>query len=179
TNADRVITITNALREELIARGVDEHKITVVPNGAETERFRPRARNEELEERLGLKGKNVIGYVGSILDYEGIGLLLDSALRLKAERNDVVFLFIGDGAELAQFRERVESENLGDTVMFTGRVPHHEVEEYYSIMDICPFPRLPLPVTEIVSPLKPFEAMAMEKAVVVSSVAAIEDFGSE
>src|SRR5699024_7524619 len=88
TNADRVITITNALREELIARGVDEHKITVVPNGAETERFRPRARNEDLAERLGLKGKTVIGYVGSILDYEGIGLLLDSALRLKAERND-------------------------------------------------------------------------------------------
>src|SRR5699024_4697341 len=147
--------------------------------GAETERFRPRARNEDLAERLGLKGKTVIGYVGSILDYEGIGLLLDSALRLKAERNDVVFLFIGDGAELAQFRERVESENLGDTVMFTGRVPHHEVEDYYSIMDICPFPRLPLPVTEIVSPLKPFEAMAMEKAVVVSSVAALEEIVSD
>lgn len=179
TNADRVITITNALREELIARGVDEHKITVVPNGVETERFRPRARNEDLAERLGVKGKTVIGYVGSILDYEGIGLLLDSALKLKAERTGVAFLFVGDGAELAQFRERVESENLGDTVIFTGRVPHHEVEDYYSIIDICPFPRLPLPVTEIVSPLKPFEAMAMEKAVVVSSVAALEEIVSD
>lgn len=179
TNADRVITITNALREELIARGVDEHKITVVPNGVEIERFQPRARNKDLAEKLGVRGKTVIGYVGSILDYEGIGLLLDSALKLKAERNDVAFLFIGDGAELAEFRERVESENLGDTVMFTGRVPHHEVEEYYSIIDICPFPRLPLPVTEIVSPLKPFEAMAMEKAVVVSSVAALQEIVSD
>lgn len=174
-NADRVITITNALRDELIRRGVNKDKITVVPNGVDTSRFRPKPKNYELAERLGICGKTVIGYVGSILNYEGIDLLLDSARKLKNERDDVAFLFVGDGAELTQYRKRVESEGLADFVTFTGRIPHHEVEEYYSIIDICPFPRLPLPVTEIVSPLKPFEAMAMEKAVVVSNVAALEE----
>jgi len=174
-NADRVITITNALREELIARGVDDEKISVVPNGVESARFTPRERNEDLAARLGLQGKTVVGYVGSILDYEGLGLLIDAAQKLKQERDDVAFLFVGDGAELSQFRERVESENLSDIVIFTGRVPHHEVEDYYTIIDICPFPRLPLPVCEMVSPLKPFEAMAMEKAVIASNVAALAE----
>lgn len=174
-NADRVITITNALREELIARGVDEEKISIVPNGVESDRFTPRERNENLAARLGLQGKTIVGYVGSILDYEGLGLLIDAAQKLKQERDDVAFLLVGDGAELSQFRERVESENLSDTVIFTGRVPHHEVEDYYSIIDICPFPRLPLPVCEMVSPLKPFEAMAMEKAVIASNVAALAE----
>ncbi|MDN5838457.1 MAG: glycosyltransferase family 4 protein [Yaniella sp.] len=174
-NADRVITITNALREELINRGVDEHKITVVPNGVEVSRFKPRERNEDLAVRLGIQSKTVIGYVGSILDYEGLGLLIDAAHQLKQERDDVAFLLVGDGAELAQFRERVESEGLSDIVIFTGRVPHHEVEDYYSIIDICPFPRLPLPVCEMVSPLKPFEAMAMGKVVIASDVAALAE----
>lgn len=174
-NADKVITITNALREELIARGVDERKITVVPNGVETSRFTPRERNQELAARHGLQDKTVVGYVGSILDYEGLGLLIDAAQKLKQERDDVAFLLVGDGAELAQFREKVESENLTDIVIFTGRVPHHEVEDYYSIIDICPFPRLPLPVCEMVSPLKPFEAMAMGKAIIASDVAALSE----
>ena len=59
--------------------------------------------------------------------------------------------------------------------IFTGRVPHEEVESYYSLIDIAPFPRLSLPVTEMVSPLKPFEAMAMEKLVIASDVAALEE----
>jgi len=178
-NADRVITITNALREELIARGVDGQKISVVPNGVEASRFSPREKNHELAVRHGLQDKTVVGYVGSILDYEGLDLLITAAQKLKQERDDVAFLLVGDGAELAQFRERVESENLSDTVIFTGRVPHHEVEDYYSIIDICPFPRLPLPVCEMVSPLKPFEAMAMGKAIIASNVAALAEIISD
>src|SRR5690625_2408050 len=178
-NADRVITITNALREELIARGVDGQKISVVPNGVEASRFSPREKNHELAVRHGLQDKTVVGYVGSILDYEGLDLLITAAQKLKQERDDVAFLLVGDGAELAQFRERVESENLSDTVIFTERVPHHEVEDYYSIIDICPFPRLPLPVCEMVSPLKPFEAMAMGKAIIASDVSALAEIISD
>lgn len=174
-NADQVITITSALRDELINRGVDRDKIVVVPNGVEASRFASRPKNADLAERLGLQDKTVIGYVGSILNYEGIGLLLDAAHMLKEEREDLAFLFVGDGAELAEYRERVETEDLFDVVTFTGRVPHDEIEDYYSLIDICPFPRLPLPVCEMVSPLKPFEAMAMEKAVIASNVDALAE----
>ncbi|WP_299449780.1 glycosyltransferase family 4 protein [uncultured Serinicoccus sp.] len=177
--ATRVLTITQALADELVNRGVEDDKISVVPNGVDTSRFVPRPRDEELARRLGVQGRTVVGYVGSILDYEGLDLLIDAAATLKAERSDVAFLFVGDGAELVQFRERVEAENLGDVVIFTGRVPHHEVEDYYSLVDICPFPRLPLPVCEMVSPLKPFEAMAMGKAVVASDVAALAEIVTE
>lgn len=173
--ATRVLTITDALRREMISRGVPEEKIVVVPNGVDTDRFRPVKRNTELESELGLSGKTVIGYVGSVLDYEGLELLLDAARQLKNDRNDFHVLIVGDGAELESFQQRVLRERLGDVVTFTGRVPHDLVGDYYSLVDIAPFPRLPLPVCEMVSPLKPFEALAMGKAVISSDVAALAE----
>ena len=84
-------------------------------------------------------------------------------------------LIVGDGAELERFQHHVQEHELEHIVTFTGRVPHEEVERYYSLIDVTPFPRLPLPVCEMVSPLKPFEAMAMGKAVVASDVAALKE----
>ncbi|WP_433122070.1 glycosyltransferase [Arthrobacter koreensis] len=173
--ASRVLTITNALKEELIRRGVDGEKILVVPNGVDTGRFSPLTRDEDLAERLHLQDKTVIGYIGSVLDYEGLELLLEAAMLLKKTRDDFHVLIVGDGAELQRFRELSETYALQDIVTFTGRVPHQDVEKYYSLVDIAPFPRLPLAVCEMVSPLKPFEAMAMGKAVVASNVAALAE----
>jgi len=173
--ATRVIAITQALKDELISRGVDGEKISVVPNGVNSDRFQPKPRNEALAARLGVAGRAVIGYVGSVLDYEGLGLLIDAAQQLKAEGRQFAVLIVGDGAELELYQSEAEERDLADVVIFTGRVPHEEVEEYYSVIDICPFPRLPLPVCEMVSPLKPFEAMAMQKAVVASDVAALAE----
>lgn len=174
--ASQVITITQGLRDELVDRGVDGDTITVVPNGVDTERFVPVDRDTDLAGRLGLLGKTVIGYVGSVLDYEGLDLLVRAVSRLAAERDDFHLLVVGDGAE----RERYESLAdelglLGSFVTFTGGVPHAEVERYYSLVDIAPFPRLPLQVCELVSPLKPFEAMAMGKAVIASDVRALAE----
>ena len=173
--ATHVFTITGALRDEMVRRGVSAEKITVLPNGVDTERFTPIPRDEELALELGVQGKTVIGYVGSILDYEGLGLLIEAAAALASERDDFHVLLVGDGAELESFRDRVREEGLDRVITFTGRVPHEEVERYYSLVDITPFPRLPLPVCEMVSPLKPFEAMAMGKAVVASDVAALAE----
>lgn len=171
--ADRVIAITGALRDELVARGVDAEKITLVPNGVDTERFTPLPRDEELAEQLGVIGKTVIGYVGSVVDYEGLGLLIDAARALHAHREDFHVLIIGDGAALEDLQ--AQAADLSDVVTFLGRIPHEDVERHYSIIDITPFPRRPLPVCEMVSPLKPFEAMAMGKAVVASDVAALAE----
>lgn len=174
-NATRVLTITNALKEELVRRGVSADKITVLPNGVDSTRFVPRGRDEGLKNALGLSGKTVIGYVGSVLDYEGLGLLIDAAKILKKTHSDFGVMIVGDGAELEKFQAEVFDSGLEDIFVFTGRVPHEEVEKYYSIVDITPFPRLPLPVCEMVSPLKPFEAMAMQKAVVSSDVQALTE----
>lgn len=175
--ATRVITITQALKNELIARGVTADKITVVPNGVDSSRFRPLSQNSELKEQLGLRGKTVIGYVGSILDYEGLDLLIRACAQLAEHRSDFHLLLVGDGAERATFQELAASLGiLNRVVTFTGRVDHMLIENYYSIIDIAPFPRLPLEVCELVSPLKPFEAMAMGKAVLCSDVAAMAEF---
>lgn len=173
--ADRVITITEALAEELVSRGVSEDKIVLVPNGVDADRFRPVARDRALAAHLGIGDRKVIGYVGSILDYEGIDLLIDAAAILKTRRSDFVVMLVGDGAERDALEASVHALDLDDVVFFTGRVRHEEVEAYYSLVDIAPFPRHALPVCEMVSPLKPLEAMAMGKAVVGSSVQAISE----
>lgn len=174
-NATHVLAITQALKDELISRGVDGEKITVVPNAVDADRFQPQPRDAALEAELGFQGKTVIGYIGSVLDYEGLGLLIDAAERMRGVRDDFVVMIVGDGAELERFQEEVRTKELGDIVRFLGRVPHEDVERYYSLVDIAPFPRLPLPVCEMVSPLKPFEALAMGKAIVASDVAALAE----
>lgn len=174
-NATHVLAITQALKDELISRGVDGEKITVVPNAVDAQRFTPQPRDAELEAQLGFQGKTVIGYIGSVLDYEGLGLLIEVAERMRTQRDDFVVMIVGDGAELERFQSEVETRELRDVVRFLGRVPHEDVERYYSLVDIAPFPRLPLPVCEMVSPLKPFEALAMGKAIVASDVAALAE----
>ena len=178
SGASRVLAITEALKSELVDRGVAAEKITVVPNGVDTDRFAPTPRDDALAESLGLAGKTVIGYVGSIVDYEGLDLLLEAAHALRRSREDFHVLIVGDGAALESLRAMSAAEGVDDVVTFIGRVPHTEVERYYSLIDITPFPRLPLPVCEMVSPLKPFEAMAMGKAVVASDVAALAEIVS-
>ena len=174
-HADQVITITGALRDLMIERGVPESKITIVPNGVDTDRFVPLPRDPDLTRELDVDGKVVIGYVGSVLDYEGIDTLLHATAQLKERRKDFHVLVVGDGAAFAQCRVLRDTLGLSDCVTFTGRVPHRDVERYYSLVDVAPFPRKPLPVCEAVSPLKPFEAMAAGKVPVVSSVAALTE----
>lgn len=173
--ADRLFVITEALGAEMVRMGVDPDRITVVPNGVHVDRFAPRPRDEDLEAELGVAGKTVIGYAGGLVHYEGLSLLLEAADRLRRTRQDFHVLVVGDGAHERALHSRARALALDDVVTFTGRVPHHDVERYLSLVDIAPFPRLPLRVCELISPIKPFEAMAMAKAVVVSDVAALTE----
>jgi glycosyltransferase involved in cell wall biosynthesis len=117
----------------------------------------------------------VIGYVGSFVDYEGLDDLVRAAAMMQAEGTDFRLLLVGDGTASEQVRDLIAATGLVDRTALPGRVPHEEVEGYYSLIDICPFPRKPLPVCEVVSPLKPFEALAMGKAVVASDVRALAE----
>ncbi|WP_420113208.1 glycosyltransferase family 4 protein [Pseudactinotalea sp.] len=175
TLADRAVVITRALGDHLVGLGVPEERIVVVPNGVDTSRFEPREPDTELARRLGVDGKTVIGYVGGLVEYEGLDLLVEAAAQLSRERDDFRVLIVGDGRSLPGLRAAVTAREIDHLVLFTGRVPHEQVEQYYSLIDIAPFPRLPEKVCELVSPLKPFEAMAMGKAVVASDVAALAE----
>ena len=171
--ADRVLCITNALRGELIADGLAPDKIAVLGNGVEAADFAPAAPDLELKASLGLEGKTVLGYAGSTVDYEGLELLIDALEELADPA--VALVVVGDGAHFSAVVDRANASGVKDSVIFVGRVPYADVPRYLSFFDVLPFPRLPLPVTEMVSPMKPFEAMAMGKAVVVSDVAALAE----
>jgi glycosyltransferase involved in cell wall biosynthesis len=173
--ADAVFVITEALGHEMVRLGVPEERIVVVPNGVHADRFAPRDKDAALEQELGLGGKTVIGYAGGFVGYEGLDLLLTAVAELKAERDDFHVVLVGDGARDRALRALARTLRLEDVVTFTGRVGHDVVERYISLFDITPFPRLPVPVCELISPIKPFEAMAMAKAVVVSDVEALTE----
>lgn len=177
--ADHVFTLTGALKDELMRRGVSENKITITPNCVDVTRFEPQEKNVELSSKLGLSDKPVIGFIGSLLHYEGIDDLLRAANILKERQLEFYVLLVGDGAAFESLEVLVTELGLQDIVIMAGRVPHDQVIKYYSLIDIAPFPRKPLPVCEMVSPLKPFEAMAMEKTVLVSNVQALSEFIKE
>ncbi len=167
--ADRVLAITGAVADRLADRGVPRAKISILPNAVDTDRFAPRPRDEALAAQLRLGDRPVIGYVGSFLGYEGLDDLLTAATILRAQGVRFVVLLVGDGAAHADVAARARA--LGDAVILPGRVPPDEVPRYYSVIDVLAFPRKGLPVCEAVSPLKPLEAMAMARPIVVSSVA--------
>jgi glycosyltransferase involved in cell wall biosynthesis len=175
--ADRVLCITGALRSELISEGVAADKIAVLGNGVEAADFAPTEPDIELKAELGFEGRTIIGYAGSTVDYEGLELLID-ALEELADPS-VALVVVGDGAHFSAVVDRANASSAKDSIRFVGRVPYADVPRYLSIFDVLPFPRLPLPVTEMVSPMKPFEAMAMGKAVVVSDVAALAEIVSD
>jgi len=175
-NADVVITITQALKDEMIKRGVPAEKIEILPNGVVSDRFKPLSKNIELAKKLNINNKTVIGFVGSFVQYEGLEYIVDAIeILVKKGKTEIIALMVGDGAVWQDIVDRVEKKGLQDYFIFTGRIPHEEVEEYYSLVDIAPLPRKGLPVCEMVSPLKPFEAMAMEKVVLSSNVAALAE----
>nr|WP_255592949.1 glycosyltransferase family 4 protein [Bordetella sp. BOR01] len=171
-NADRVITLTEGMVDELVSRGADREKIHLIPNSVSPEQFVPIPRDDALAEKLGIPpGVPVMGYVGTFVDYEGLDDLIRAAKRILARGIDCRVLLVGDGR--GQQNHKALARQLGDKLILPGRVPHDVVKNYYSLIDVLVYARKPWQVCETVSPMKPFEALALEKAVVASSVRAL------
>lgn len=169
--ADAVTTICEGLRGDLIARGIPEEKITVIPNAVDIGRFSiSRAKDASLEQQLGLEGRKVLGFIGSFYAYEGLELLVEALPQILAEAPETRLLLVGGGPREEAIKAKVAQLGLQEAVIFTGRVPHGEVTRYYSLVDIFAYPRLPMRLTELVTPLKPLEAMAQGKLVLASDV---------
>jgi PEP-CTERM/exosortase A-associated glycosyltransferase len=169
--ADAVTTICEGLRGEIIARGIAAEKITVIPNAVDRNAFRgPGTPDPALAARLGLTGKRVLGFFGSFYSYEGLDLLLRALPLIQRRRPDIAVLLVGGGPEEDNLRALARDLGLADSAIFTGRVPHGEIGLYYDLADILVFPRISRRLTELVTPLKPLEAMAQERIVAASNV---------
>ncbi|RLQ20781.1 glycosyltransferase, exosortase A system-associated [Seongchinamella sediminis] len=169
--ADAVTTICEGLRAEIAERGLPARKITVIPNAVDTDSFTFGAGADPgLQQELGLAGKTVLGFIGSFYAYEGIPLLLQALPQLLPQHPDLRLLLVGGGPQEATIRTCIEEQGLQDVVILTGRVPHDQVQDYYNLVDIFAYPRLPMRLTDLVTPLKPLEAMAQGRLVVASDV---------
>lgn len=173
--ADKVITISEPLRRFVIEHGAKDSNVSVVPNAVDSDKLRPLRRDRKVLARLGIGQKEVvIGYVGSIVHYEGLDYVIEALAQLRELGvKGFRFLLVGHGRESENLEALAAKLKVSDLCIFMGRVPRSEVEALYSIIDIAPLPRRSLPVTELVPPLKPFEAMAAGKTVIVSSVEAL------
>lgn len=175
-HADHVFAITEAVAQVLIRGGVAADRISVLPNAVDAAAFTARARDPGLERRWRLGGKVTIGYLGAFKDYEGLDHLLQAAALLRGRVGDTFrLLLVGDGESADDLRALSKRLGLGSIVRFTGRVPHEASPDYYALCDVMAYPRKGLRVCEVVSPIKPFEAMAAHRAVVVSDVGALTE----
>jgi glycogen synthase len=166
--ADAVAVICEGLRGDLITRGISPDKIMVSPNGVDMHMFGdPPPRDDALAAQLGLTGADVIGFIGSFYDYEGLDDLIAATPALVAARPNAHLLLVGGGPMETALKAQAGGS---DRIHFIGRVPHAEVERYYSLIDILAYPRKKMRLTDLVTPLKPLEAMAQGKLVAASDV---------
>ncbi|NOJ60398.1 glycosyltransferase [Arthrobacter sp. 260] len=179
-SADSVFAITPQVMDELIQRGVPAEKISVLPNAVDTDDFSDMPQHRPTRTRLGLEDDApVIGYAGSLVEYEGLGTLLEAFRTLILKDIRVHLVIVGDGAALPKLKHQAKQLGIADYVKFTGRIAAEEIPALISVFDIMPCPRMPLPITEMVSPLKPLEGMAAGKAVVLSDLAPMRDLAGE
>ncbi|MBV2218130.1 MAG: glycosyltransferase, exosortase A system-associated [Diaphorobacter sp.] len=168
---DHAFTICEGLRADIVARGIPAARVTVIPNAVNVEEFQlSGAPDEALRAQLGLSGCTTLGFVGSFYAYEGLDLLLAALPELLQRRPELRLLLVGGGPQEANLKAQAQQLGVADQVIFTGRVPHSEVSRYYDQIDLLAYPRHSMRLTELVTPLKPLEAMAQGRLFVASNV---------
>ena len=168
--SDHVVTLCEPLRVEILARGIGVERVTVVPNAVDPKRFVGDEQDQSVRERLGLSGAKVVGFIGSFYAYEGLDLLFQALPALIRDVPDLSVLLVGGGPDEERLRSLANNPDIKTRVHFAGRVHEREVPRYYAAMDLLVYPRRRRRLTELVTPLKPLEAMAHRKPLVASDV---------
>jgi PEP-CTERM/exosortase A-associated glycosyltransferase len=169
--ADAVTTICEGLRTDILFRGIQPKKVTVIPNAVNIEDFNlDEKADPQLAKDLNLDGKVVLGFIGSFYAYEGLDVLLHAMPAMLRIKPDIRVLLIGGGPQDEALKALAKELGIQDKVIFTGRVPHNQVQRYYNLIDVLVYPRLPMRLTDLVTPLKPLEAMAQGRLIVASDV---------
>jgi PEP-CTERM/exosortase A-associated glycosyltransferase len=169
-HAAQTAVICDGLRTDLISRGIAENKITVVPNGIHPAAFRAKEPDFAIARDLGIEGRKVLGFIGSFNRYEGLDLLVKAVAQLAAMRSDVILLLVGGGEMDNELRNQIFQEKIQDRVVLTGRIPQEKIPAIYSLIDVLVYPRYSVRLTELVTPLKPLESMAMGRPIIASDI---------
>lgn len=168
---DAVTTICEGLRNDILQRGISLDKVTVIPNAVNIENFGVgEAADVQLVDELGLTGKVVLGFIGSFYAYEGLDVLLKALPQMLESNSEIRLLLVGGGPQEKELKLLATKLNIENKVVFTGRVPHAQVPRYYNLVDVLVYPRLRMRLTDLVTPLKPLEAMAQGRLLAASDV---------
>jgi len=170
SKVDHVSILCNGLKTDLIRRRIPAEKITPVFNGVDIDDFKPCSADPDYLREWKLTGKEVIGFIGSFFRYEGLDLLVKSFARVAKDHPDAVLLLVGEGEMESELARLITELDLDSRVVMPGRIPHERVPGVYALIDVLAYPRYSMRLTELVTPLKPLEAMAMGKALVASDV---------
>lgn len=173
--ANNVVAISEGIKQELVANGIRGEKIFVVPNGVDTRKFSPTAKSERIIKKYSLRNCKVLGFIGTIRKIEGLRLVVEILSEIISQIPGLKLLLVGGGDEIDALKQLAKKYFLEKHIVFTGRVPHEEVLEYYSVMDILLYPRVNAKVNHMVTALKPLEALSLEKAVLASDVGGMQE----
>jgi PEP-CTERM/exosortase A-associated glycosyltransferase len=169
--ADAIVCICEGLKSEIVQRGIPAERVTVVPNGVDLDRFTPILhRDEGLARELHLGRGPIIGFIGSLYRYEGVDLALQALALLRDSHPSLAMIIVGTGPEEGCLKALIRASGLQGRALAVGGVSHSQIAHFYSLMDLLIYPRRSTRLTELVTPLKPLEAMAQAKPVVASDI---------
>jgi len=164
--ARHVLVVSEQLKA-LIGKQFDH--IAVNPNGVDVDIFSPSIDPEPVRRQYHLGNAFVLGWVGSFGAGRGLEEFLDIAAHIHIHRPDIRFLLVGDGALKNQVHQKLESDNIAEAVILTGRVSRQQIPAYVAAMNIALAP-YPAKGAEYFSPLKVFEYMAMGRATAATAI---------
>ena len=173
---DHICCLGDVLKQELLKLDIKPEKISVTHNAVDFKSFSPIPKDKHLFEKFNLQGL-VLGFIGSIRKNEGLDILIDAMPTLLKTHPDIKAMIIGGGSEVEinRLKALAESKSVSDKVIFTGRVPHEQIEQYYSLIDVMVYPRINMKLNQKVTPLKPLETMVMEKVILASDVGGLAE----
>lgn len=171
---DGITTICEGLKHDIIHRGIPKDKITVIPNAVDIEKFKMDAcdieQAKKLKKVLNLNNEFVLGFIGSLYSYEGLRALMASFSKLNQACGPLKLVIVGGGPDYEAMHQHWLHHEQKEHIILVGKVPQSQVKAYYHLIDVCVYPRHAMRLTQLVTPLKPLEAMAMNKCVLASDV---------
>ncbi len=174
--AEAITVLCEGLRQDILRRGIAPERVTVMPNAVDPSRFQASEHKDEaLAGELGLGEAWVLGFIGSFYAYEGLPLLLQALPEILRSFPQTRVLLVGGGPDEGRLKQLARQLEVADKVLFAGRLPQQEVKRYYDLIDILVYPRYPMRLTDLVTPLKPLEAMAHARLIVASDVGGHKD----
>jgi glycosyltransferase involved in cell wall biosynthesis len=174
--ADVIVVVSQPMRDELVARGIEAAKILVNPNGVNPELYSAEIDGSSVRQEYNLDGKTVIGFIGTFGKWHGAEVLAEAFGRLLQKfpkyREGVRLLMIGDGPTMPMVRERLTRFGVGEVSILTGLIPQENGPTHLAACDILISPHVPNPdgTPFFGSPTKLFEYMAMEKGIIASKL---------